>query len=102
MRVTKPHYDILEKAYLRFKALYQPTDSDILKGIDPYQERIRAYQANPKFKDWRIAFMWDVYRALCMDMTIRDMMHDGKYLDAHIETALKKIIGLDIYPTKAK
>jgi len=98
MKVTKLHYERLETAIRAFKALYKPTDSDKLKGIDPWQECIRAYQADPKFKDWRIAFIWAVYHAVTQDMTIRDMMINGGYLDSHIETALKKILHDEVYP----
>ena len=89
MKITKLHYERLETAIRAFKALYNDEE---------WQERIRAYQADPKFKDWRIAFIWAVYHAVTTDMTIRDMMINGGYLDSHIETALKKILHDEVYP----
>ena len=89
MKVSKLHYERLETAIRAFKALY--TDEE-------WTKRIRAYQADPKFKDWRIAFIWAVYHAVTTDMTIRDMMVNGGYLDSHIETALKKILHNEVYP----
>ena len=89
MKISKIHYTRLETAIRAFKTLY--TDEE-------WQERIRAYQADPKFKDWRIAFIWAVYHAVTQDMTIRDMMINGGYLDSHIETALKKILHDEVYP----
>ena len=98
MKVTKLHYERLATAIRDFKALYKPTDSDKLKGIDPWTKRIRHYQADPRFKDWRIAFIWSAYHAVIQDMTIRDMMINGGYKDSHIETALKKILHDEVYP----
>ena len=96
MKVTKLHYDRLETAIRTFKALYKPTDSD---KLDPWQERIRHYQADPRFKDWRIAFIWAVYHdSIRLNATIRDMMVNGGYNDSHIETALKKILHDEVYP----
>ena len=108
MKITRLHYERLATAIRDFKALYKPTDSDKLKDIDPWKERIRAYQADPKFKDWRTAFIWAIYHAVTTDMTIRDMMREGyrstdgtksiPYSDSHIETALKKILHNEVYP----
>ena len=87
MKVSKLHYERLETAIRDFKALYNDEE---------WNSRIRAYQADPKFKDWRIAFIWAVYHAVTQDMTIRDMMIN--YNDSHIETALKKILHNEVYP----
>lgn len=89
MRVTKEHYNRLDKRLKEVIALYSP---------DELQEYIRAYQANKKFNDYRVAWLWSMYRHATTDHTIRDMMHYGNYLDAHIQTALKKSIGHLIYP----
>ena len=99
MKVTNIHYERLATAIRAFKALYNDEE---------WQERIRAYQADPRFKDWRIAYIWSAYHAVIQDMTIRDMMREGyrsiddtmsiPYNDSHIETALKKILHNEVYP----
>lgn len=89
LKVTKAHYERLNKRLKEVIGLYSPEE---------LQEYIRAYQANKKFKNWRVAWLWSMYRHANTDLTIRDMMHYGNYLDAHIETALKKSIGHLIYP----
>jgi len=83
MKMTIEHYSKLDKALNE----YLDTTTD-LQGL------IRAYQANPRYKDWRIAFMWAIYH------TVKPLTTDETkgYLDAHIETALKKAIGRYIYP----
>ena len=89
MKVSKAHYDRLKKRIDEVLSLY--TSKEI-------QLSIREFQANPKLKNWRIAFMWAVYHQATTDESIQDMMREGKYLDAHIETALKKALYDLIYP----
>ena len=85
MRVTKEHYNKLEIA------LRAELDSFTTEEL---QFRVRAYQKDKDFNDWRIAFMWAVYFKV---KPLTRVELEG-YLDAHIETALKKAIGSYIYP----
>ncbi len=91
MKMTPRTYNYLYNAIRDFKSLFSAED---------WQSEIRQHQAGTTAKDWRISFIWRVLFAVEQDMTLRDMIHEEKLKDDHIETALKKIfrdLG-DIYP----
>ena len=89
MRVTIEHYNRLFNAIRDFKSLFTP---------EAWQEEIRRYQADERFKDWRVAFTWAVFHSL----KHKDMIgvNLGNYSDAHIDTALRKAFKAlgDVYP----
>ena len=94
MKITKENYEALGRKISAILSEY----SDIV-----IQNTIREYQANPKIKDYRIAFMWRVFGIINKRDSFKFyyvLMKDNKLNDVNIEVAMKKIFKAEglLYP----
>jgi hypothetical protein len=83
MKVTTNDFSVMSGAIKRFLHLY--TMDEISRSKEVFYT---SSKANNKY----IAFIWAIYfKVKNNDETLKDMMLERAYNDAHIETALKKI-----------
>ena len=83
MKFTQNDYNLLERGINEFLDLF--SKEELNEGINEF---VHNSKANNKF----VAFIWAIFfKVSNNDQTIKDMIRERDYLDAHIQTALKKI-----------
>jgi len=80
------------------KERFEELEGHINAYLDNYEEKdlqdlIRMYQDNVAFNDYRVAFIWAMFRRAVPDYSeyIRELYHNDMLNDSHVETALKKV-----------
>ena len=85
MKITKEN---LDKLGMKISAILSEYSDVVI------QNTIREYQANPKIKDYRIAFMWRVFSIINKRDSFKfyyELLEGNGLNDSHIETAMKHL-----------